>query len=149
MEEKSADRGNFIDTNPLRVINIRRIQKKKFALIACAWTFYDKAEFRSQQLGLGYVGAYALQFGHELVKYIDPMVQGGDLVKVPLRTKYQTTNRFGHSDEWIVDQIPRDTEVIGINAPFTDSRLVLYPMVRKIKARFPDALVVVGGVLGT
>ena len=149
MEEKSTDRGNFIDENPLRIIDLKRVRPRKFTLIACAWTFYDTVEFRSQQLGLGYVGAYARQFGHELVGYIDPMINGGESVKAPLQTKYQLTNRYGHSDDWIISQIPGDTEVIGINAPFTDSRLVLYPMIKKIKASFPNIPIVVGGVLAT
>lgn len=125
------------------------IKPKKVTLIACPWTFYERAEFLSQQLGLGYVGAYARQFGHEIVRYIDPMLNGGMAISTPVRTKLQETRRFGHPDEVIVDGIPEDTEVIGINAPFTDSRLTLYPLVRAIKKRFPHVPVVVGGVLAT
>ena len=152
MKEKSLDvfaTGNFIEANPLDRTDLSKVRPKKFALIACAWTFYDQVEFRSQQLGLGYVGAYAVQFGHKLVAFIDPMINGGEQIRVPLQTRYQMTNRFGYSDEWIVGQIPADTEVIGINAPFTDSRLLLYPLVKKIKVRFPEVPVVVGGVLAT
>jgi anaerobic magnesium-protoporphyrin IX monomethyl ester cyclase len=143
------DKGNFIILNPATSTDLAKVRKKKVTLIACPWTFYNDVEFRSQQLGLGYIGAYAEQFGHQVLKFIDPMVSGGEKIKVPLQTKYQMTNRFGFSDDWIVGQIPKDTDVIGINAPFTDSRLVLYPMVKKIKAAFPDILVVVGGVLAT
>lgn len=122
---------------------------KKVALIACPWTFYREAEFVSQQLGLSSVGAYAEQFGHKIVAFIDPIVSGGMEIKTPVATRYQLTNRFGHSDAWIVSQIPGDTEVIGINAPFTDSRLTLYPLVKMIKEKFPAVLLVVGGVLAT
>lgn len=125
------------------------VVSKKVTLIACPWTFFNDVEFRSQQLGLGYVGAYLLQFGHEIAAFIDPMIDGGELIKVPIQTKYQMTNRFGHPDEWIIGRIPCDTDVIGINAPFTDSRIVLYPLVKKIKAAFPDVPVVIGGVLAT
>ncbi|MBI2047657.1 MAG: B12-binding domain-containing radical SAM protein [Parcubacteria group bacterium] len=127
----------------------KQVVPKKVTLIACPWTFYNEVEFRSQQLGLGYVGAYAKQFGHEIVAFIDPMIGGGEFVKETIQTKYQQTNRFGHSDEWIVSQIPADTDVIGVNAPFTDSRIVLYPLVKKIKAAFPSVPVVIGGVLAT
>ncbi len=125
------------------------IVPKNVTLIACPWTFYERAEFLSQQLGLGYVGAYAQKFGHRIVAYIDPMTNGGMEISVPISTKYQQTRRFGFSDEWIVNQIPADTDIIGINAPFTDSRIVLYPLIRAIKRKFPRILVVVGGVLAT
>lgn len=122
---------------------------KNVTLIATPWLFYDHVEFRSQQLGLGYVGAYAEQFGHKVVAFIDPMLHGGHEIKVPMHTKLQQTHRFGHPDSWIVDQIPPETDIIGINAPFTDSRLALYPMVDAIKKRYPDVPIVIGGVLAT
>jgi len=77
------------------------------------------------------------------------MLQNGDRVKKPVQTKLKTTNRFGHTDAWIVSQIPQETDVIGINAPFTDSRLALYPLIQVIKQRFPDTQIVVGGILAT
>ncbi|GEM_PF-1926096 len=125
------------------------IVPKNVTLIACPWTFYERAEFLSQQLGLGYVGAYAKKFGHRIIKYIDPMIAGGNAVSAPVQTRYQSTKRFGFPDEWIVAQIPDETDVIGVNAPFTDSRIVLYPLIRAIKRRFPNIPVVVGGVLAT
>lgn len=137
----------FLKSDPARMRT--DIVPKNVTLIACPWTFYERAEFLSQQLGLGYVGAYAKSFGHRIVKYIDPMVQGGNSISVPVETKYQKTRRFGYSDEWIVGEIPSETDVIGINAPFTDSRIVLYPLIRAIKQKFPDTPVVVGGVLAT
>lgn len=123
---------------------------KKVCLIACPWLFYNEVEFRSQQLGLGYVGAYAEKMGHAINAFIDPMMQGGEKIGSEVyNLRQQPIKRFGHSDEWIVSQIPTDTDVIGINAPFTDSRLALYPLVRKIRAVYPEKLVVVGGVLAT
>lgn len=130
-------------------MSTRHVTPKKVTLIATPWTFFGDVEFRSQQLGLGYIGAYAQKFGHEIVAFIDPMLHGGHMVKVPVATKLQQTNRFGHPDEWIVGQIPRDTDLIGINAPFTDSRIVLYPMVEAIKRAFPHVPIVVGGILAT
>lgn len=123
---------------------------KNVTLIACPWTFYgDEPEFVSQQLGLGYIGAAAEAVGHKIIAFIDPMIKGGEKIKMPMRTKFQMTNRFGYPDEWIVSQIPPETDCIGINAPFTDSRIVLYPLMKKIKAAFPNIPVVVGGVLAT
>ncbi|MEK7515341.1 MAG: radical SAM protein, partial [Patescibacteria group bacterium] len=125
------------------------IVPKNVTLIACPWTFYERAEFLSQQLGLGYVGAYAKKLGHRIIKYIDPMIAGGNAVSTPVQTRYQSTKRFGFSDEWIVGEVPNKTDVIGVNAPFTDSRIVLYPLIRAIKKKFPNIPVVVGGVLAT
>lgn len=130
-------------------MSARPITPQKVTLIATPWLFYDQVEFRSQHLGLGYVGAYAQQFGHTIVAFIDPMLHGGHAIKVPVATTLQQTNRFGHPDEWIVRQIPPDTDIIGINAPFTDSRLALYPMVDAIKQAFPRVPIVVGGILAT
>jgi len=142
------ERENLV-ANPLRQVDLSKVVPKKVTLIACPWTFYDAVEFRSQQLGLGYVGAYAEQFGHKIIAFLDPMVNGGHERKVRINTKYQWTHRFGQSDEEIVNQIPRDTDVIGVNAPFTDSRIVLYPLTRAIKAKFPNMTLVIGGVLAT
>lgn len=122
---------------------------KKITLIACPWIFHGEAEFRSQQLGLGYVGAYAERSKHRVIAFIDPMVGGGENIKRAVQTKYQTVYRFGYPDEWIVNQIPDDTDVIGVNAPFTDSRLPFYPLSRAIKAAFPSVPLVVGGVLAS
>ncbi|HEY4499730.1 MAG TPA: radical SAM protein [Candidatus Paceibacterota bacterium] len=127
----------------------KTVVPKKVALIAAPWLFFNEVEFRSQQIGLGYIGAYAKQFGHQIVAFIDPMLQNGHLVKQPVQTKLQLTNRFGHSDDWIVSQIPKDVDVIGVNAPFTDSRLAVYPMIDAIKRAFPNVPIVVGGVLAT
>lgn len=125
------------------------LKPKRVALVATPWLFHGEVEFRSQQLGLGYVGAYAEKFGHKVVAFVDPMLEDGHLIKMPVATKLQQINRFGHSDEWIVQKIPNDVDVIGINAPFTDSRLALYPMVKAIKQKFPKVLVVIGGILAT
>lgn len=125
-------------------------KNKRVCLIACPWLFYNEVEFRSQQLGLGYVGAYAEQNGHIICAFIDPMMNGGEGIGSQVyNVRQQPIKRFGHSDEWIIGRIPKDTDVIGINAPFTDSRLALYPLVRKIRIAFPGKLVVIGGVLPT
>ncbi|PIR66410.1 MAG: hypothetical protein COU51_03970 [Parcubacteria group bacterium CG10_big_fil_rev_8_21_14_0_10_36_14] len=127
-----------------------RLLRKKVCLIACPWLFYNEVEFRSQQLGLGYVGAYAEENGHLIIAFIDPMMEGGEAISEEVyNLRQQPIRRFGHSDEWIIGRIPKETDIIGINAPFTDSRLALYPLVKKIKSIFSKITVVVGGVLAT
>jgi len=146
MSRNSLARMNLVEQDAM---SARHVTPKKVTLIATPWLFFGDVEFRSQQLGIGYVGAYAQKFGHKIVAFIDPMLHGGHMIKVPVATKLQQTNRFGHPDEWIVCQIPNDTDIIGINAPFTDSRIVLYPMVEAIKRAFPHVPIVVGGILAT
>lgn len=141
-------RMNLITLDP-NTAKAKTFSPRKLVLVACPWLFYGEVEFRSQQLGLGYVGAYAQQFGHEVAAFIDPMVGGGHTISIPVETKYQKTNRYGLPDDQIVARIPANADMIGINAPFTDSRIALYPLVRAIKKRYPSIPVVVGGVLAT
>ena len=143
------ERENLITIDPADRFDPKSIRPKKIALVASPWVFDDLVEFRSQQLGLGYVGAYAEKFGHQIAAFVDPMVDGGHKVEAPLQTKYRKTKRFGHTDAEIVRRIPRDVDLIGLNAPFTDSRLTAYPLINAIKAALPHVPIVVGGVLGT
>jgi len=57
--------------------------------------------------------------------------------------------RVGQSDEWILNEIPSDSDYIFINIPFTDSRFVFYPLCNKIKEKFSNIPIVVGGILAT
>ncbi|MBF0103974.1 MAG: B12-binding domain-containing radical SAM protein [Deltaproteobacteria bacterium] len=122
---------------------------KKITLLACPWVFQGDPEFQSQQLGLAYVGAYVVECGHKVIKYIDPMLSGGQHIKQPIATEHQTLYRVGHPDEWIISNIPDDSDYIFINAPFTDSRFVFYPLCNKIKTKFPGIPIVAGGILAT
>ncbi|MBI3306190.1 MAG: B12-binding domain-containing radical SAM protein [Candidatus Omnitrophica bacterium] len=143
------ERANLININPIEAANRSQIKPKKIALIASPWIFDDQVEFRSQQLGLGYIGAYLEKFGHEIVAFVDPMVYGGFKIKTPLETKYRKTHRFGLPDSEIIKQIPKNVDLIGLNAPFTDSRLTAYPLIDAIKQAFPNVPLVIGGVLAT
>jgi len=122
---------------------------KKVTLLACPWVFQGDPEFQSQQLGLAYIGAYLVECGHQVAKYIDPMLCGGQFVKLPIETEYQTIYRVGQSDEWILNEIPSDSDYIFINIPFTDSRFVYYTLCNKIKEKYLDIPIVAGGILAT
>lgn len=149
IERTGGNRENLIMVDPVERTDMKKIRPKKIALVASPWVFDDGVEFQSQQLGLGYVGAYAVKFGHQIVAFVDPMVDGGYKIKVPLQTKYRRTNRFGHPDSEVVRRIPEDVDLIGLNTPFTDSRLTAYPLINAIKDAFPDVPLVVGGILAT
>ena len=139
----------FNRTHPMEAQRNKGFRSKKATLLACPWVFQGDPEFQSQQLGLAYVGSYLEECGHEIVKYIDPMLSGGQFVKEAIRTEYQTIYRVGHTDEWILSNIPSDTDYVLINVPFTDSRFVFYPLCNKIKDRFPSIPIIVGGILAT
>lgn len=149
IERGGGNRENLIAFDPAEHVDRKSIQPKKIALVASPWVFDDEVEFRSHQLGLGYIGAYAKRFGHQIAAFVDPMVEDGYKVKAPLKTKYRYTHRFGHPDSEIVKRIPKDVDLIGVNAPFTDSRLTAYPMINAIKDALPSVPLVVGGVLAT
>ena len=70
MDVSSTAKMNLVDRDDMFGQQVKR--PKKVTLIATPWLFFDHAEFRSQQLGLGYIGAYAEQFGHEIAAFIDP-----------------------------------------------------------------------------
>ncbi len=116
----------------------------KVALISAPWIFKEEVEFVSQNLGLGYLASYLEKQGHK-VQIVDALIEGIDKSSV-LHTKYADTLKWGLSDEDIVKSLPADVELIGITAPFTDSRFVVNPLSQKIKKAFPAAILVMGGV---
>ena len=140
-------RGNLVTLAGLDAL--RAARPRRLALVAAPWIFDAGAEFRSQQLGLGFVGAFAESLGHRVVALVDPMLEGGDRIATPIETRTRKTFRHGHPDEWVVSRIPRPVDLIGLGAPFTDSRLTAYPLLSAIKRAFPDTPLVVGGVLAT
>lgn len=127
----------------------KEFKSKTVTLLACPWVFQEEAEFQSQQLGLAYIGSYIIECGHQVIKYIDPMLHGGQFIKLPIETEFQTINRVGQTDEWIIEQIPAESDYLFINVPFTDSRFVFYPLCNKIKSQYPNMVIVVGGILPT
>jgi radical SAM superfamily enzyme YgiQ (UPF0313 family) len=122
---------------------------KNVVIICCPWLFQNQVEFKSQNLGLAYVGNFIKECGHNILKYIDPMMFGGEDVKQKIECNNYNIYRFGHGDEWIIDKIPDNVDYIFINAPFTDSRLALYPLCNKIKKVMPHIRIVIGGILAT
>lgn len=116
----------------------------KITLIAPPWIFRGDVEFVSQNLGPRYLISYLEERGHE-VAFIDAFT-GGLEKSVPIHTKYADALRWGLSDAETVRRIPRDTELIGISAPFTDSRFIVNPLSHHVRAVFPNVTQVMGGV---
>jgi len=121
------------------------MKSKKIVLIASPWIFKKTVEFVSQNLWAGYLASHIKKFSCHQIYFIDPLIEGFDQKKL-LSTKYLDVYRFGLSDEEIVRRIPPDADIIGINAPFTDSRLVLFPLLKAIKEAFLEVPLVLGGI---
>lgn len=113
-------------------------------LIAPPWIFKEEVEFVSQNLGLGYLASYLENQGHDVI-IIDAFFDGINKYS-PLHTKYTDVLRWGLSEEEIIRLIPTDTDIIGITAPFTDSRFVVNPLSKELKKVFPSATLIMGGV---
>lgn len=116
----------------------------KITLIAPPWIFKEEVEFVSQNLGLGYLASYLKERGHEVV-IIDALIEGVG-ISSPLSTKYANVLQWGLSHEEIVERIPLDSKLIGITAPFTDSKFVVNPLSHLIKKTFPDTTLMIGGI---
>jgi len=116
----------------------------KIVLIAPPWIFKEKIEFVSQNLGLGYLASFLEKHGHEVL-IIDSLIEGLKTSSL-LKTKYAEVLRWGLTDEEIIKLIPQDSELIGITAPFTDSRFIVNPLSKTIKDSFPNSILVIGGI---
>lgn len=116
----------------------------KVVLISAPWIFKEEVEFVSQNLGLGYLASYLQKNGHEVL-IIDSLIEGLNNSAV-LQTKYADTLKWGLPNAEIIKRIPHDAELIGITAPFTDSRFVVNPLSKEIRKAFPSAILVMGGV---
>ena len=97
-------------------------------------------------LGLAYIAATLKEAGHPYT-VIDATGEALDRVNpYPDRTDFMMQ---GLSIDEIVDRVPADSDVIGLTCMFS----TLWPVTRKVaeavRARFPDALLVLGGEHGT
>lgn len=116
-------------------------------LIAPPWYFKNREEAGqslSQNLGLGYVAAFARAHGHT-VEIIDALAEGENIFR-DVVVGNQSVCVKGLTDEVVAARISRDTGLIGISAPFTNHASLVKSLSLKIKERFPGIPVVTGGV---
>ncbi|MFC1548374.1 B12-binding domain-containing radical SAM protein [Candidatus Omnitrophota bacterium] len=116
-------------------------------LIAPPWYFKDEEDARGiipQNLGLGYVAAYLRSNGHQ-IEVIDAVACDEDCIS-KVNIGEQTFYQKGLSPEEVVDLIPSDTNLIGISAPFTNMAHIVKELSRAVKASFPQAPLVLGGI---
>jgi|TARA_B100000959_G_scaffold204818_1_gene214626 radical SAM superfamily enzyme YgiQ (UPF0313 family) len=114
----------------------------KISLINPPFLFPSKKEIVfSQCLGVRSLSAYLKQEGFHDVCIIDSLMQGFDNVKT-----YSNGYIVGLELDEIVSAIPKESAIIGISSPFSQLAPIVHDIAKLIKASFPEALLVMGGV---
>ena len=118
---------------------------KNVVLINPPWYFsHPRERILSQNLGLGYLAAVLVRDGHA-VSVIDALAQGIDCAQ-KIAGRYGEYYQIGVPLRRIVEQIPPQTELVGITAPFTNNGPIVRNLAREIKKSFPRVPIVLGGV---
>ena len=119
----------------------------KVTLIALPWIFpqptFQSHEGFSQNLGIGYLGAYAENHGHD-VFVIDAFAEGVNN-KEEICFGEKKYYLYGLTAEETVNRIPENSDIIGISCPFNSQAYLIEVFAGKIKRRYPNKLIVLGG----
>ncbi|MBI3299998.1 MAG: B12-binding domain-containing radical SAM protein [Elusimicrobia bacterium] len=94
-------------------------------------------------LGLAYIAGTLEAAGHELT-VVDALSQGMDRF-APYRSVYLR----GLPVSEICDQVPADTQLIGVTCMFSAQWLIVRELLSELKRRFPKVPLVLGGEHGT
>lgn len=115
----------------------------KCVLIRCPQTFHAfvSAAPAVPPIGLAYVAASLRRAGHE-VALVDTTGERIDRLVAIDRTG--RTLRRGLTDDEILDRIG-DADVIGFSLMFSQDWPVARALIRKVRARHPDAVLIAGG----
>jgi magnesium-protoporphyrin IX monomethyl ester (oxidative) cyclase len=113
----------------------------KVLLINLPFVFEDKKDIKmSHCLGIMQIASYLIKNNHE-VSIIDALGEGFDNIE-----RNKNYFRVGLSDDEIVHRISPEYELIGISVPFSHLARLAHELIDKIKDRFKDIPVVMGGV---
>ncbi|MBX3026411.1 B12-binding domain-containing radical SAM protein [bacterium] len=115
----------------------------KCTLIRCPQTFHTfvSAAPAVPPLGLAYVAAALQRAGHA-VRIVDPTGEAIDRF-TPIEGWARTLRR-GLSDDEILERIA-GSDVIGFSLMFSQDWLVTRALIAKVRARFPDSVLIAGG----
>jgi len=94
-------------------------------------------------LGLLYLASYVKQFNIK-AKIIDAVGN-----KYDQYTPYENITLRGMTFNEIINEIPEDTDLIGISSLYSSAHLIVKELIRLIKQRFPDKKIVLGGAHAT
>jgi magnesium-protoporphyrin IX monomethyl ester (oxidative) cyclase len=117
---------------------------RNIVLINPPWFFPERVEFLSQNLAIGYLAGYLEREGHN-VSAIDALVEGENRL-VDVQTKWGHIKRAGLLYEEIVERIRKETEIIGITAPFTHHAIIVRELSTALKKALPSVKIILGGV---
>lgn len=115
----------------------------KITLINPPWYNNTNTPSRSMNLGLSYLASYLRSKGHN-VEAIDSLFENNATI-VPVKFKYQTVYRVGLDYASIAKRISKDTDLIGISAPFSNHATIIQELSREIKKIHPNKPIVIGG----
>lgn len=123
----------------------RKMKNKKVVLINPPWYFeYPRDIILSQNLGIGYLSAYLQSHGHK-VTVIDALAEGvGNIKKV--KGRYQRFYQVGLNYKDILNKIPKDSDFVGISAPFTNNARIVKELADFLKTCMPETPIILGGV---
>lgn len=118
----------------------------KLTLINPPWYhFEENGGLFSFNLGIGYISSYLKSKGHE-VHIIDALFGEGSNNCIKVNLKYQTVYRIGKSFEQIIKEIPKNSDYIGITAPFSNHLTIIKELSEKIKEKIPAIPIIIGGL---
>lgn len=115
----------------------------KITLINPPWYHNQDAPLMSMNLGLSYLAAYLRSKGHE-IEAIDALFDGNSNT-VPVNFKYQKVFRVGLPYAEIAERIPKDTDFIGISAPFSNHATIIKELSSEIRKFHPNKPIIIGG----
>ncbi len=115
----------------------------KITLINPPWYHNSALPMRSMNLGLSYLASYLRNKGHS-VEAIDALFEGGKNIS-PVKFKYQNVYRVGLNYKDIAGRISKDTDLIGISAPFSNHATIIKELSSEIKKLHPDRPIAIGG----
>ena len=98
----------------------------------------------SHNLALGYLASYLLKEGHH-VNIIDALAEGKNQITT-VHTRWGQFIRAGLAYEEILARIPKETDIIGITAPFTHHAAIVRELSSLLKDSLPGAKIIIGGV---
>lgn len=95
----------------------------------------------SQCLGLRYISSLLKQKGFQHVTFIDALRQGFSQTR-----RYHGGYTRGLTPAEITARVPRNTELIGISTPFSQTAPLARDVILSLKTLFPQTPIILGGV---
>lgn len=116
----------------------------KITLINPPWYHFEKSQLFSFNLGIGYLSSYLKSKNHQ-VCVIDALFGKESKTAIKVKLKYQTVYCIGKPYKQIIKEIPKDSDFIGLHAPFNNHATIIEDLSKAIKKKLPKIPIIVGG----